>query len=76
MVTWAPGTGYPEISGPSPAQIQDVLYSLVGLNIVGADIVEVLPSQDPTGITSVLAANIAFDFLALMAHYKRDHYVA
>jgi guanidinopropionase len=35
--------------------------------VVGADICEVAPCYDPTGITSVTAANMMFEMLCLVA---------
>jgi agmatinase len=39
----------------------------VGLDIVGCDVVEVYPAYDPAGITALLAANVAHEFLSLIA---------
>lgn len=64
---YAPGTGTPSVGGFTSAQILSLLRSLRGLNIVGADVVEVLPDRDPAGITSLLAAHIMFEILALDA---------
>jgi arginase family enzyme len=44
-----------------------LLRSLRGASIVGADVVEVLPERDPAGITSLLAAHVIFEVLALDA---------
>ncbi|MCW5764278.1 MAG: agmatinase, partial [Phycisphaeraceae bacterium] len=43
---FAPGTGTPSIGGFSSSQVLSILRSLAGLNIVGADVVEVLPDRD------------------------------
>ena len=64
---FAPGTGTPSIGGLSSAQALALLRSLAGVNLVGADVVEVLPDRDPAGITSLLAAHILFEILALDA---------
>lgn len=65
--SYAPGTAVPEIGGFLPRDIQVLLRSLSGKNIVGADISEVAPCYDPTGITSVTAANMMFEILCVMA---------
>ena len=62
-----PGTGVPEIGGITPRDAQVILRSLRGRNIVGADISEVSPCFDPTGITCVTVANLMFEMLCVMA---------
>lgn len=64
---FAPGTGTPEIGGLTSREAVGFLRGLAGLNVVGADVVEVSPPYDPAAITSVLGANLAFEMLALMA---------
>jgi agmatinase len=64
---FAPGTGTPSIGGFTSAEICDLLRSLRGLRLAGADLVEVLPDRDPAGITSMLAAQIIHEILALAA---------
>jgi agmatinase len=63
----APGTGTPSIGGLSSAEVLTILRSLKGANIVGADVVEVLPDRDVAGITALLAAQIIFEVLSLDA---------
>lgn len=62
----APGTGTPVIGGPSAAQVRKLLYNLKGINVVAADLVEVLPAYDHSEITALAAATIAQDLLYLM----------
>ncbi|QYU70880.1 agmatinase [Leptolyngbya sp. 15MV] len=64
---FAPGTGTPSVGGFSSAEALSVLRAVAGANIVGADVVEVLPDRDPTGITALLAAHVAFEVLAMDA---------
>lgn len=64
---FAPGTGTPEVGGFTSQQMLQMLRGLKGLSFVGFDLVEVAPPFDHAGITSVLAANLAFEFLALRA---------
>jgi arginase family enzyme len=64
---FCPGTGVPEIGGLAPRDVQMMLRSLAGRTIIGADICEVAPCFDPTGITAVTAANLAFELLCVMA---------
>ncbi|TBU28994.1 agmatinase [Dichomitus squalens] len=64
----APATGTPEIGGFTTREIKKILQGLSGLKVVGADIVEVAPGYDTQDeITSIAAANIGWEILALMA---------
>jgi len=65
-----PGTGVPEIGGITPRDAQVILRSLRGREIIGADISEVSPCFDPTGITCVTVANLMFEMLCVMADSK------
>jgi agmatinase len=65
---FAPGTGTPEVGGLTSHQAQVLVRGLAGLSIVGADIVEVAPPFDGPGqITSLLAANLLFEMLCVIA---------
>src|SRR5262249_41969181 len=68
---FAPGTGTPEAGGPTSAFGLQVVRHLAGPLFVGFDVVEVLPAHDPTAITSLLAATVVFEFLALIALSRR-----
>jgi agmatinase len=63
---FAPGTGTPQIGGPSSREIVALIRGLQGLSFVGADLVEVSPPYDSAEITSLLAANLLYEFLCLM----------
>ncbi len=65
--TYTPGTGTPEIGGYTPAEAQQMLRGLKGLNLVGADVVEVSPPFDQTGNTALVAATLMFEILCLLA---------
>ncbi len=67
---YAPGTGGLEPGGFTSGEALQFIRGLSGLDFVAFDVVEVLPSMDPTRITSVLAANIAYEFLTLIALSK------
>lgn len=64
---YAPGTGTPEVGGLSSYQLLQLVRGLHGLNLIGFDIVEVSPPFDHGDITSILASNIAFEYLSLLA---------
>jgi agmatinase len=64
---FAPATGTPESGGFSSRELLGILRGLRGEQLVGADIVEVAPAYDHAEITSIAAANVAYEILALMA---------
>jgi agmatinase len=65
---FAPGTGTPEVGGLTSHEAQRLVRGLAGLSLVAGDIVEVSPLYDGPGqITSVLAANLMFEFLCALA---------
>lgn len=65
---FAPGTGTPEMGGLAARELLRLLRGLNGLNLIGADVVEVAPAYDHADITSLAAATVVFDQLALMAN--------
>lgn len=64
---FAPGTGTPEVGGPSSREALTFVRSLAGLDFRGFDCVEVSPPFDPAGVTAFLAANACFEMLSLLA---------
>jgi len=64
---FAPATGTPEAGGFTSRELLGILRGLRGLRLVGADIVEVAPVYDHAEITSIAAANVAYELLSLMA---------
>jgi len=68
---FAPGTGTPEVGGPTSAQALSYLRALTGIDFRGFDCVEVSPPYDPSGITSWLAASACHEMLALLALRRR-----
>jgi agmatinase len=70
---FAPGTGTPEVAGLLPHEALALIRSLAGMDLRGFDVVEVSPPYDgPAQTTAVLAANVAYEFLALTALRRRD----
>ncbi|KPF44483.1 agmatinase [Rhizobium sp. AAP43] len=67
---FAPGTGTPEIGGPNSFQALEVVRGLKGLNIIGADLVEVSPPFDTSGATAFLGVTIMFELLCVLAECK------
>jgi agmatinase len=68
---YAPGTGTPEIGGFTSHEAQEFVRGLAGLRIVGCDVVEVYPAYDHAQITALLAANVAHEFLSLLAFSRK-----
>jgi len=64
---YAPGTGTPEVGGLSTREAQALLRGLRGLNLIGADVVEVAPPFDPSGNTALVAATMMYEILCLLA---------
>ncbi|MBI1845528.1 MAG: agmatinase [Candidatus Rokubacteria bacterium] len=65
---YAPATGTPEVGGLTSYEALALVRGLAGLSIVGADVVEVSPPYDGPGqITSLLAANLLFELVCLLA---------
>jgi agmatinase len=65
---YAPATGTPEVGGLTSFEALCLVRGLRGLDLVGADVVEVSPPFDGPGqITSLLAANLLFELLSLLA---------
>jgi agmatinase len=69
---FAPGTGTPEVGGLTSSEAIDLIQGLNGLNFVGFDVVEVLPDYDVAELTALLAANIIYEFLSLIALNKKN----
>nr|WP_250812695.1 agmatinase [Neorhizobium tomejilense] len=67
---FAPGTGTPVAGGPSSAKILSVLRRLGGLDIRGADVVEVAPAYDHADITAIAGATVAMYMLGLRAERR------
>ena len=64
---YAPGTGTPEVGGFTSAEVIGLIQGIKGLDFVGFDLVEVLPDYDVAEITALLAANLVYEFLSLIA---------
>ena len=65
---YTPGTGTPEVGGYTVFEAQQMVRGLKGLNLIGADVVEVSPPFDPSGNTALVGATIMFEILCNLAH--------
>lgn len=63
---FAPGTGTPEVGGPTSFEAISCVRALRGLDMIGADLVEVSPPFDNNGITSWLGASVMFELICAM----------
>ncbi len=63
---FAPGTGTPEVGGLTSIQALEIIRGARGLDLVGADLVEVAPVYDPTGSTALLGANLVYEMLCVL----------
>ena len=71
---FAPGTGTPEVGGFTSREAQEFVRGLGGIEIVGCDVVEVYPQYDGPGqVTALLAANLGYELLTLIAGLRSAH---
>lgn len=63
---FAPGTGTVEIGGLTIWQALEIIRGCAGLNIVGADLVEVSPPYDLSGNTALVGANLLYEMLCVL----------
>jgi agmatinase len=64
---FAPGTGTPEAGGLSSRELLAILRGFAGLNLVGADVVEVAPAYDHAEITGIAAAHVVYELVSALA---------
>ncbi|APF40589.1 agmatinase [Neomicrococcus aestuarii] len=67
----APGTGTPEAGGITSRELLEIIRGLRGMNLVGADLVEVAPAYDHAEITGVAGSHVAYDLISLFADQAR-----
>ena len=63
----APGTGTPEAGGLTSRELLSVLRATAGMNVVGADIVEVAPAYDHAQITGIAASHVMYELISAFA---------
>ena len=67
----APGTGTPSHGGFLYYDVLEILQQVAKRNdVVGIDLVEVAPDYDPTGGTSILAAQVLLNLLGFIFHAR------
>ncbi len=70
---FAGATGTPEVGGLTSWQAIQAIRALAGWRVVGMDVVEVSPPYDaPGGQTSLLAANLFYEMLSVMARNTEE----
>jgi agmatinase len=62
----APGTGTPEAGGMTSRELLTMIRALRGVNLVGADVVEVAPAYDHAQITAIAASHVAYEIISAM----------
>jgi guanidinopropionase len=65
---YTPGTGTPEVGGYTVFEAQQMVRGLKGVNLIGADVVEVSPPFDPSGNTALVGATMMFEILSNLAN--------
>ncbi|MFQ5873951.1 MAG: agmatinase [Dehalococcoidia bacterium] len=71
---FAPGTGTPEVAGLTSREAMALVRALRDIGAVGFDIVEVAPPYDSSDITSILAANLVYEFLLTLVPRWQDQF--
>jgi guanidinopropionase len=71
---FTPWTGTPEIGGITSLEAQGLIRGFRGLNLVGADVVEVSPPFDPSGYTALVAATMMYEILCILAGSRIANY--
>jgi len=69
---FAPGTGTPEAGGMTSRELLGILRGFGGLDLVGADVVEVSPPYDHADITAVAASHIVYELISLFAANRKE----
>lgn len=67
---FAPGTGTQVVDGLMPHEVIDTIRALVGVNIVGMDVVEVAPTHDHSERTTLLGAAVILEHLCAAASVR------
>jgi agmatinase len=68
----APGTGTIEIGGFTGHETLSLVREMKDIDFIAMDLVEVLPTIDPAGLTSYMAGNIIHEFISILALQRRD----
>ncbi|MDA8314870.1 MAG: arginase family protein, partial [Actinomycetota bacterium] len=63
----APGTGTPEPGGLSSRELLALVRLMSGLQVVGADVVEVSPAYDHAEITAIAAAHVVYELISVFS---------
>ena len=71
----APGTGTPSHGGFTYYEVLEIIQAVAvrnGGNIVGMDLVEIAPAYDPTGMTSILGAQLLMNSIGFIFHARAN----
>ncbi|RWG76494.1 MAG: hypothetical protein EOQ69_31670 [Mesorhizobium sp.] len=75
-IAYVHGTQAPAPGELSVRDVQVILRGLRGIDLVGADVVELLPLLDPTGHTAISTVDVAYEILCLLAEARANHNAA
>ncbi len=64
---FAPGTGTPEVGGFTSREILELVRGLVGVNLIGFDVVEISPPYDNAEVTALLGSNLLYELSSVVA---------
>lgn len=65
--SYAPGTGTPVCGGLTTHQAQAIIRGMMGMNLVGMDLVEVSPAYDVGEITALAGATLAAEMICVFS---------
>ncbi len=60
-----PGTGTPEAGGLTFKELHQCIIDMKDLNIIGADVVELAPDYDPTGVSTAVASKVIRELMLI-----------
>ena len=66
--SFAPGTGTPVCGSLASHQAIEILRGMIGINLVGMDLVEVAPAYDVGEITALAATTLAMEIINIYAN--------
>ncbi|HVJ14257.1 MAG TPA: arginase family protein, partial [Polyangiaceae bacterium] len=69
---FAPGSGFPVPGGMTTWELQQILRALVGAEIVGFDVVEIVPAHDHASLTALAGVTIIQEIMAALADTRRS----
>lgn len=69
---FAPGVGFPVPGGITTWELQQILRALVGAEIVGFDVVEIVPAHDHASLSALAGVTVIQEIMAALADTRRS----